>query len=89
VVASLWNVPDQPTAALMALFYDELLRKKRPPLEALREAQLTLYRLPQQIRELAERGPISLKQAQPGAKPGSPRAAAKDWAGFVLSGLGK
>jgi CHAT domain-containing protein len=46
VVASLWNVPDQPTTALMAVFYDELLGKHRSPLEALRQAQLTLYRHP-------------------------------------------
>jgi CHAT domain-containing protein len=89
VVASLWNVPDKSTAALMAVFYDELLRHKRPPLEALRQAQLTLYRHPEQIAELAERGPIRLKQAQAGATPTSPRAAVKDWAGFVLSGLGR
>jgi CHAT domain-containing protein/Tfp pilus assembly protein PilF len=93
VVASLWNVPDQATAALMAVFYDELLTKHRPPLEALRQAQLTLYHHPQQIAELAERGPIRRKLAQPGAmtelQQSTSRAAVKDWAGFVLSGLGK
>jgi tetratricopeptide (TPR) repeat protein len=89
VVASLWNVPDQATAALMAVFYDELLRNKRPPLEALRQAQLTLYRSPTQIAELAKRGPILLAQAQPGATKSSGRAAVEDWAGFVLSGLGR
>src|SRR5439155_24744449 len=46
VIASLWNVPDDATAALMALFYDELLTKQRPPLEALRQAQLYVYRHP-------------------------------------------
>jgi CHAT domain-containing protein len=89
VVASLWNVPDQATAALMAVFYDELLRNKKPPLEALRQAQLTLYRNPGQIPELAKRGPIQLQQAQPGATKSSGRAAVEDWAGFVLSGLGR
>jgi CHAT domain-containing protein len=89
VVASLWNVPDQATAALMAVFYDELLKNKKPPLEALRQAQLTLYRNPAQIAELARRGPIQLKQAQPGATKGGGRAAVEDWAGFVLSGLAR
>jgi CHAT domain-containing protein/Tfp pilus assembly protein PilF len=89
VVASLWDVPDQATAALMAVFYDELLRQKKPPLEALRQAQLTVYRRPGQLRELAERGPVRVKQAPPGATTDSARAAAKDWAGFVLSGLGR
>jgi tetratricopeptide (TPR) repeat protein len=88
VVASLWDVPDEATAALMAVFYDELLRQKKPPLEALRQAQLTVYRHPGQLRELAERGPVRVKQAPPGAATDSARAATKDWAGFVLSGLG-
>jgi CHAT domain-containing protein len=86
VVASLWNVPDQPTAALMAVFYDELLRQKRPPLEALRQAQLTVYRHPQQVAELAERGAVRLQQANAVGPSGSARAAVKDWAAFVLSG---
>jgi CHAT domain-containing protein/Tfp pilus assembly protein PilF len=89
VVASLWNVPDEPTAALMAVFYAELLARKRPPLEALRQAQLAVYRNPGQIRELAERG--SERPRPEGASEGvaSPRAAVKDWAGFVLSGAGR
>src|SRR5262249_36419333 len=40
VVAALWEVPDEATAALMAVFYDELLRNKKEPLQALRAAQL-------------------------------------------------
>src|SRR5262249_47501164 len=35
VVASLWSVPDESTAALMAVFYEELLQNHQPPLEAL------------------------------------------------------
>jgi CHAT domain-containing protein len=95
VVASLWDVPDEPTAALMAVFYDELLRKGRPPLEALRTAQLHLYRNPGRIRELAGRGaplldgPTGRKPAAPGEPRPGAKAHAKDWAGFVLSGLGR
>jgi CHAT domain-containing protein/tetratricopeptide (TPR) repeat protein len=96
VVASLWNVPDDATAALMALFYDELLQKKRPPLEALRQAQLYIYRHPEQVKELAERGPprrdVVEKAPATGIKPAvqpRARAATKDWAGFFLSGAGR
>jgi CHAT domain-containing protein len=96
VVASLWNVPDDATAALMALFYDELLQKKRPPLEALRQAQLYVYRHPERLKELAERGPprrdvvekVPAGNTQPAAQPQA-HAAVKDWAGFFLSGAGR
>jgi tetratricopeptide (TPR) repeat protein len=56
VVASLWSVPDESTAALMAVFYEELLHNHKPPLEALRAAQLFVYRNPSRIKEVAERG---------------------------------
>jgi CHAT domain-containing protein len=53
VVARLWKVPDRPTAALMALFYCNLWEKDLPPVEALRQAQLEIYRHPENIAELA------------------------------------
>jgi CHAT domain-containing protein/Tfp pilus assembly protein PilF len=97
VVASLWKVDDQATCALMALFYDKLWRQKKPAIQALREAQLTLYHHPERITTLAkERGPnfdkvVRLpvtpdKEMKPSPKG---KAATKLWAGFVLSGLGR
>jgi CHAT domain-containing protein len=97
VVGSLWKVDDAATAALMALFYHELRANKRPPLEALRQAQLTLYRHPERIPDLAgERGRPALEAAAklgPADTPAKAGEAAKTtptklWAAFVLSGVG-
>jgi CHAT domain-containing protein len=102
VVASLWNVNDSATAALMAKFYHELWVNKRPPIEALREAQLLIYRRPELIADLAgERGAPKLKEAVKTGEPGASltggnaaiekrkHADTKLWAAFVLSGVGR
>jgi CHAT domain-containing protein len=95
VVASLWSVPDEPTAALMALFYRELQAGKSP-LEALRAAQLYLYRHPGQVTALARErlniakgGKLPEPKSEPQPMSERKNAAVKDWAGFVLSGLGR
>jgi CHAT domain-containing protein len=96
VVASLWKVDDQATAALMVLFYDKLWREKKSAMVALREAQLTLYHHPERIKDLAkERGPkldkiVRLPIERPKEGPArSKKAPPKLWAGFVLSGVGR
>ncbi len=95
VVASLWKVPDQSTAALMALFYRNLWEKNLSPMEALRQAQLAIYRNPGAIPKLAEgfRGKF---EEVPGAggeadiKPGKDgKAHPLLWAAFTLSGPGR
>ncbi len=98
VIASLWEVDDQATAALMGLFYRKLWLDKQPPLEALREAQLYLYRHPEQIAVLAQRRGADF--ANPKPLPSTPprtgvatgpgkHAAVSQWAAFVLSGAGQ
>jgi tetratricopeptide (TPR) repeat protein len=93
VVASLWPVDDQATCALMKVFYTELWKENKPPLEALREAQLYVYRHPDEIGKLADnRGlgvsrPVTLPDGA-AVKPGSQTAPVRQWAGFVLAGVG-
>jgi len=42
-ITSLGKADDEATTALMALFYDKLWRDNKPPVEAFRQAQPTLY----------------------------------------------
>jgi CHAT domain-containing protein len=97
VISSLWNVNDKATAALMARFYHELWVGGKTPLEALRQAQLTILRHPERIDDLADRGrpnfsrlvavPADLR-VMPG-QPAPKRAPTKLWAAFMLSGVGR
>jgi CHAT domain-containing protein len=98
VIASLWKVDDRATAALMALFYDRLWGQGRPPLEALREAQLALYRHPELVGKLAAaRGtpefaePLERSKPRPSSDDSSAprRETVRQWAAFVLSGDGR
>lgn len=95
VVVSLWKVNDEPTAALMRLFYRNLWEQNLPPLEALRQAQLSLYRHPAQVTALASatRGPNFnkvVKLVEGGiVEPTAPRSSPRRWAAFVLSGTGQ
>jgi CHAT domain-containing protein len=96
VVASLWQVNDAATAALMSQFYHELRTNKRTPLEALRQAQLTIYRHPERIKDLAGlRGRPAREKAVKLGPQASDTGGTKEkraepllWAAFVLSGAG-
>jgi CHAT domain-containing protein/tetratricopeptide (TPR) repeat protein len=95
VMASLWQVDDEATAALMQLFYRNLWQNKRPPLEALRQAQLAVYRHPELVAGLArgeraafERVELPAKASRP-AGPRPQRAPVRQWAAFTLSGSGR
>jgi tetratricopeptide (TPR) repeat protein/CHAT domain-containing protein len=93
VVASLWKVDDQATAALMRLFYHKLWADKKSPTVALREAQLWILNNPDQIPTLATvRGAkfdhiVQLPQG--GKRPEvNKRSSPYFWAGFAVSGTG-
>jgi CHAT domain-containing protein len=100
VIASLWKVDDAATAALMVRFYGHLFADKQPPIEALRRAQLELYRHPELIPAWAkgeQRAPGKARPANSPAPPETPaalltsdgRAPIRLWAAFTLSGLGR
>ena len=97
VVASLWKVDDQATAALWPSSTTgsgaRASRRSRPA-----EAQLTLYRQPELVGKLAAaRGTPDFDKLVQRPKPGpisdgssAPRRApAGQWAAFVLSGAGR
>ncbi len=93
VIASLWKVSDQPTAALMRLFYINLWEQGMPPIDALRQAQLAIHRHPVHVETLAgvARGPnfdrvVKLVTDDEAAT--DSQASPRWWAGFVLSGSG-
>jgi CHAT domain-containing protein len=89
VVASLWAVDDAATAALMALFYRNRWEGKLDPLQALRQAQLELYRRPGRVKEIVTRAddwtPQPLPEEEPGAVGSLARTA--QWAAFTFSGV--
>jgi tetratricopeptide (TPR) repeat protein len=98
VVAALWNVRDDATAALMGLFHHLLWREQRPPLEALRLAQLYVYRHPDEIANLAlpwgeefdeavrKAATVAQEESARGAGRAGERSPVSWWAGFQLSG---
>ncbi len=96
VVASLWKVNDNATAALMRLFYRNLWVERQPPADALRQAQLTLLHHPELCEAASRsRGPnfdkvipfVEPKSAAPSAPavPAAPTASPRLWAAFILS----
>jgi CHAT domain-containing protein len=89
VIASLWAVDDDATAALMALFYRNRWERKLDPLQALRQAQLELYRRPGRVKQIVTRADDWTPQPLPEEEPGAAeqRARTAQWAAFTFSGV--
>jgi CHAT domain-containing protein len=91
VVSTQWPVDDQATSVLMRMFYANLMQEHLPPAEALRQAQLTILRNPEQIQSLSRlRAPDFTKAATKLRRgTGKPRtkkyAPPRAWAGFLVS----
>jgi CHAT domain-containing protein/Flp pilus assembly protein TadD len=91
VVASLWKVNDGATQALMALFYRNLWEKKMSAAEALRQAQLTLYRNPTAVEVARNRG-VDFSESDLPREAEKPLEKGKHsptahWAAFTFSGV--
>jgi CHAT domain-containing protein len=83
VIASMWQVDDAATRAIMERFYANLWTGRMGKLAALREAQLWMLREGQQVLEReAERRGLKLSGPSPSGAGRSPYY----WGAFVLSG---
>lgn len=83
-VASLWQVSDSATKALMTRFFENLWRKKLPKAVALREAQIWLLREGIKHHEIWRGADvITTERSESGARKGLPL---RYWAAFTLSG---
>lgn len=89
VIASLWELDDDSTLALMGLFYRNLLNKGMPPREALRNAQLAVYRNPGLVTPLGSRRSVTSPDRIPqDAVDRGKTAPTWAWAAFTFSGVG-
>ncbi len=98
VVASLWSVDDEATAALMNAFWERVLTQKMEPERALREAQLLVLRRPDLVPLLATRGQGfgAIVRIDPRKEPelpmptgGEKRSHPYLWSAFFLSAAGR
>jgi CHAT domain-containing protein/tetratricopeptide (TPR) repeat protein len=84
VLASLWQVDDEQTRALMSRFYNNLWQNNLPPIKALREAQLHMLKGDKVLKEDADRGFLRRK-GEKTRESQSDRLPPYYWAAFVLS----
>ena len=92
VIASLWKIDDDATAVLMRLFYEKMWQEQKPPRQALREAQLHVYRTPGLIQQIQRERGIDPAKTSPIRKPSDPTidtTPPRLWAAFLLSGCGR
>ncbi|HWG43951.1 MAG TPA: CHAT domain-containing protein [Gemmataceae bacterium] len=96
VIATLWRVNDAASQALAEEFYRQLWQNKLPTLEALRQAQLALYRDPGRVSQSGQRRGIPQREPFPDPEIRLPssihpndRSHTQMWgAAYVHSGMG-
>jgi CHAT domain-containing protein len=90
MISSLWKVDDAATAELMEALHANLWRRKLPPVEALRQAQLAILDHPERVArrrwELVDRSLGAKQEELPSTGRSRRRSPPAWWAGFVLSG---
>ena len=93
VICSLWQIDDAATALLVQKFYENYWSGRQSPLQALRKAQLELYRNPLLLEQFKENHRSTFHQTR-GLKfqrvDGTARQSSTSppalWAGFIFSG---
>ncbi|MFI5707059.1 CHAT domain-containing protein [Kribbella sp. NPDC051620] len=76
VLSTQWSIPDQDTSLLMYMFHHFLITERRPPWDALRQAQLWML---DDARSVPSQMPVPLRRMLAGTDP----TRLTSWAGFV------
>lgn len=95
VVSTLWEVDDAGTRAIIEEFFRQYWVEKKAPIEAMRQAQLHVYRQGIVFTGSSARDPLDLKNTKSiekkntgGNSHQSGKTSPHIWAGFILSGTG-
>jgi CHAT domain-containing protein len=90
VISSFWKTDEEVARLLMNEFHLRLWGKQMSPVEALRQAQLHLYRHPELLKgSINKLGPPNLNETDEPIEVPTRRLDPNLWGGFALSGIGR